>query len=161
MNSKEAQRLIRLKANLEKDLKDISQLQKEKDELGIEDTHPRILGSILHDFYTGIERIFQKIAEECDGGVPRSESWHKELLGNMSLELEGIRPPVITGELRRELEEYLGFRHVFRNIYGFQLESERLKRLLQNFDKVFSQFKNSLTRFIRFLKKLADEIDQE
>lgn len=63
MKPKEAQRLIRLRANLEKDLKDLSQLQKEKDELGIEGTHPRILGSILHDFYTGIERIFRKIAE--------------------------------------------------------------------------------------------------
>ena len=54
MKPKEAQRLIRLKATLEKDLKDLSQLQKEKDKLGIEDTHPRILGSILHDFYKGL-----------------------------------------------------------------------------------------------------------
>ena len=158
MKPKEAQRLIRLKANLEKDLKGLSQLQKEKDELGIEGTHPRILGSILHDFYTGIERIFRKIAEEFDGGVPNSEQWHKELLGNMTLELEGIRPAVITEELRNELEEYLGFRHVFRNIYGFQLELERLKRLLQSFDEVFYKFKNSLAKFIGFLKKLADEI---
>lgn len=161
MKPKEAQRLIRLKANIEKDLKDISQLQKEKDELGMEETHPRILGSILHDFYTGIERIFRKIAEECDGGVPKGENWHKELLGNMTLELEGIRPAIITDELREELEEYLGFRHVFRNIYGFQLEPERLKRLLQRFDEVFSRFKNSLTKFIGCLKKLADEIDRE
>jgi hypothetical protein len=38
MKPKEAQRLIRLKATLEKDLKDLSQLQKEKDKLGIEDS---------------------------------------------------------------------------------------------------------------------------
>lgn len=160
MKPKEAQRLIRLKATLEKDLKDLFQLQKEKNELGIEGTHPRILGSILNDFYTGIERIFRKIAEECDGGIPNSESWHKELLGNMALELEGIRPAVITDELREELEEYLGFRHVFRNIYGFQLKPERLKRLLQGFDEAFFQFKNSITKFMCFLKKLVDEIDQ-
>ena len=31
----------------------------------------RAAGSILHDFYTGIEKIFQEIARRLDGGLPK------------------------------------------------------------------------------------------
>ena len=31
----------------------------------------RARGSILHDFYNGIERVLVRIAEELDGGVPQ------------------------------------------------------------------------------------------
>lgn len=49
----------------------------------------------LHNFYTGCERIFRKIADDINGGVPRSSNWHKRLLKSMSLDIEKIRPPVI------------------------------------------------------------------
>jgi hypothetical protein len=52
----------------------------------------RGLGDVLHDFYTGAERIFAKIAPELNSGVPAGLSWHHELLDNMTLELPGIRP---------------------------------------------------------------------
>ena len=37
-------------------------------------------GAILHDFYTGIEHIFETIAPELNGGLPAGEAWHRELL---------------------------------------------------------------------------------
>ena len=37
-------------------------------------------GSILHDFYTGIEKIFESIAKEVDNRLPMGEEWHSELL---------------------------------------------------------------------------------
>lgn len=39
-------------------------------------------------------------------------------------------PPVIAAELRERLKEYLGFRHLFRNIYGIELKWDKLKDLL-------------------------------
>lgn len=48
----------------------------------------------------------------------------------MTIEIKGIRPPVISKELAAELDEYLSFRHLFRNIYGFELESKRLENLI-------------------------------
>jgi hypothetical protein len=160
MLSREAKRFIRLKANIEKGLEDLEMLRREKNKIGIEGTHPRILGSILHDFYTAIEKIFRKIAEEFDGGIPQGSDWHKELLESMSLDLEGIRSAVINEKLKQELDEYLRFRHVFRNIYGFQLDAERLKQLCRNFDAVSSDFVNALEEFIRFLKTLAHGVDE-
>ena len=71
----------------------------------------RARGSILHDFPSGVERIFVHIAGELNGGVPQAERWHQELLGDMVLEIPKVRPAVIDADLATALGEYLRFRH--------------------------------------------------
>ena len=44
----------------------------------------RTRGSLLHDFYTGIERAFCRIAQELNGGLPNTEHWHRDLLQDMA-----------------------------------------------------------------------------
>lgn len=110
----------------------------------------------LHNFYTGCERIFQKIADDINGGTPRSLDWHKRLLKSMSLEIENIRPPVISRETERALEEYLAFRHVVRNIYGFEIESERLKRLIERLSRAFKNLRKDIEGFLNFLRSLSN-----
>ncbi|WP_176229572.1 hypothetical protein [Candidatus Hakubella thermalkaliphila] len=46
----------------------------------------RATGSILHDFYCGAEKIFQRIAVEVDGELPKGEDWHTELLKRMTIQ---------------------------------------------------------------------------
>jgi hypothetical protein len=108
----------------------------------------------LHNFYTGYERIFQKIADDINGGIPYSIDWHKRLLRSMSLEIEEIRPSVISKETVKVLEEYLAFRHVVRNIYGFEIDSERLHRLIEKLYGVHERFRKELNAFLNFLRKL-------
>jgi hypothetical protein len=105
----------------------------------------------LHNFYTGCERIFQKIADDLNGGIPTSHEWHKRLLSGMALEIEGSRPNVITKRTAVELEEYLAFRHVVRNIYGFELDPERISRLVERVGEVFQHFEKEFDKFISFL----------
>lgn len=111
----------------------------------------RARGSILHDFYNACERIFELIAHRINGGIAIGQHWHKKLLYQMTMNIEDIRPPVISKKLAAELDEYLAFRHLFRNIYGFELESKRLDKLLEKFpDTVDLLFKE----ISDFLKKL-------
>ena len=133
-------------------------LRNELSAIDLKEAHSRIVGSILHDFYTGIERIFRRIAEEVDGGVPAGEGWHRELLEVMSLELEGVRPAVLSGKLMRKLDEYLRFRHLFRNIYGFELEPRRLKSLAKGMNKTLMALKKAIGKFNKFLDELASGI---
>lgn len=110
----------------------------------------------IHNFYTGCERIFHIIADDVNGGIPASYDWHKRLLKGMTLEIEGIRPPVLSKKTFSELEEYLAFRHVVRNIYGYELDPERLQKLAARVHGVFEGFKADIGRFIAFLKKLSE-----
>lgn len=107
----------------------------------------RARASILHDFYTGAERIFVRIADELNGGVPRGEQWHRQLLQDMALDLPDVRPAVITAELAKELGDYLRFRHVFRNVYGFVLEAERMQPLQEGLAIVLERLVTEVKTF--------------
>jgi hypothetical protein len=111
----------------------------------------RARASIVHDFYTAVERIFVRIAEELNGGVPRGDRWHQQLLEDMALELPGVRPAAVTEETKAQLTAYLRFRHVFRNVYGFVLEAERLSPLEEGFETVNERFVSEMRVFIAWL----------
>jgi hypothetical protein len=46
----------------------------------------------LHDFYAGLERIFHHIAAMVDDTVPSGRESHRDLLQQMGLGLNDIRP---------------------------------------------------------------------
>ena len=117
--------------------------------------HEESLALKLHNFYTGCERVFKNIAKDVNGGVPDSFDWHRRLLHTMSLNLENVRPAVISRETETALSEFLSFRHVVRNIYGFSIDSERLGHLLNNFGKAYRMFKQDAVGFVKFLKDLG------
>lgn len=98
----------------------------------------RAKASFMADFYMGVEKIFRLIGEELNGGLPKGEVWHKKLLRNMTLEIKGVRPAIISDELYQDLVKFLGFRHVVRQAYGFQLDENNLlnwKRYLKRHGK--------------------------
>lgn len=117
-------------AGIRKELDTIAGLRNElAHELAKPEPSRRAAGSILHDFYTCCERIFKRLAAEINGGSTGGDSWHKELLFRMTIPVENRRPAVLSAGLAANLDDYLSFRHVFRNIYGFELQGERLSRL--------------------------------
>ena len=111
----------------------------------------RARGSILHDFYNGIERVFVRIAEELNGGVPKGDQWHRQLLRDMSLEIPGLRPAVIDEDLERSLGDFLRFRHVFRSVYGFALEDRRMRPLEDDLPAVLSAFRRKVDGFLAWM----------
>lgn len=143
-------------ASLDRLVSDVFRVNKEKPKSpGKRRIYEESLALKIHNFYTGCERIFQKVAEDINGGVPRSLDWHKRLLRTMALEIENRRPPVIAKTTCKALEEYLAFRHVVRNIYGFEIDAERLKSLIEKLPKAQSMFRKDVGRFIAFLRKLS------
>ena len=134
---------------IERELKNINSLKLELESCkGNSHTIRRAKGSILHDFYNGVERIFELITENINGKTTLNGQWHKRLLYQMTAEIKDIRPIVISNNLAAELDEYLSFRHLFRNIYGFELDSNRLDVLIENFPSVISKFENEIMEFI-------------
>ncbi|MHB8917114.1 MAG: ribonuclease toxin HepT-like protein [Desulfocucumaceae bacterium] len=74
--------------NLEKLVEELKTITKTRD-LKVNSIRIRACASILHDFYSGIEKMFINIARETDRTVPREEGWHRELLEQMTLEHTG------------------------------------------------------------------------
>jgi hypothetical protein len=112
----------------------------------------RAKASFMADFYMGVEKLFRIIVEELNGGTPRGEGWHKRLLHAMSLEIKGLRPPVISQKLYADLLKFLGFRHVVRQAYGFQLDEKKLDELEEIFPRTWKRFAREIKQFCTFLK---------
>ena len=87
-----------------------------------------------------------------NGGLEETEQWHKAFLYRMTVPLEGVRPPVLSEELAAELDEYLAFRHVFRNIYGFELKGERIIRLSEKLPVVAGRLKDEIGALRKLLE---------
>jgi hypothetical protein len=81
----------------------------------------------LHSFYAGLERVFEVIADGVDRVKPVGPNWHQELLHQMASEIPGVRPSVLSSEVRDGLDRYRGFRHVVRNVYTFNLDRNKWK----------------------------------
>lgn len=144
-----------LRLAIEDELTKVKQLNKEKEGLLKEKPSNfslRAGGSILHDFYTGVEKILEDIAKEVDRRVPIGEGWHSELLHQMTLDIPGLRPPVISLNTEKRLREYLGFRHLFRKRYGFELEWGKMRRLLLNMPKMISSVEGEIKTFFNSFK---------
>ena len=73
----------------------------------------------LQNFYMGVERVFEEIAKQVDESLPTGANSHRELLEQMGLEIDQVRPAVLQAETLEELNEYRGFRHVAVHRYGF------------------------------------------
>lgn len=108
----------------------------------------------LHNYYSGVERIFEDIARTIDGNTPSAPDWHIGLLSQMVAELPGRRPAVITTKLRNSLDEYRGFRHVVRNVYAFNFRPSRLRELVLELPDCFKSFVKELMTFKNFLESL-------
>ncbi|GAB4257248.1 ribonuclease toxin HepT-like protein [Thermincola ferriacetica] len=115
----------------------------------------RAFASLLHDFYTCTEKIFQTVAKNIDEYVPVGENWHKALLEQMVLSLDGKRPPVISEKLMYVLTSYLVFRHRVRNIYGFQLEWERMEPLIKGLPGTVHNIKTEINLFVKIIEEIA------
>ena len=106
----------------------------------------------LADVYNGIENIFKRVANEVDMHVPTGDSWHKDLLTQMT-EQRPERPPVISEKTFPRLEALLKFRHAFNNIYGEELVYEKIEPHAKSINALFASVSEDLNTFTDALKK--------
>ncbi|KJS82594.1 MAG: hypothetical protein JM58_14655 [Peptococcaceae bacterium BICA1-8] len=111
----------------------------------------------LHSFYTALERIFELIAVTVDQTKPQGENWHQELLRQMAVEIEFVRPAVISRETRNILDEYRGFRHVVRNVYSFHLSAAKIEPLVKKLPLLYDYANKEIADFLIFLETRGKE----
>ena len=113
------------------------------------------LASYIADFYSGCERISERVAVTLDGGLPSGENWHQELLKQVAESGGDNRPPLWSGSLLLELDEYRKFRHLARHIYNIELKPERVLALARNVQPVLAKVKQAIALFNEWLDNQA------
>ena len=82
-------------------------------------------GSLLQTYYNGLENIFKLINKNVDKTPITGMNGHTELMISM-FEAKENRPPLFSADIKPELKNYLGFRHVFRHFYGYKIEWQKV-----------------------------------
>ena len=113
------------------------------------------IGFFLHNFYNGCENIFRSIARFFENDLG-PQTWHSDLLKRMKLSIEGYRPAVIDDELYRLLEDFRGFRHVFRHSYSFELDWERERLVACKLDRATAMLHDQVEAFLSMLSAIED-----
>ena len=105
------------------------------------------LSQVLISFYTGLERIFERVPRRIDHSLPQGERWHTDLLLQVARTTDE-RLALISEETRQSLREYLAFRHHSRHAYAHQLEWSRMKDLVLRVSDIWDRVRSEIQRFI-------------
>jgi uncharacterized protein YutE (UPF0331/DUF86 family) len=97
------------------------------------------LGKLLQDVYTGIERILRSKLEHQGSKIPKTESWHKEIL------LTARKDSIISENQFDALRKLLVFRHMQIHGYGYMLDEQRLRELAGPVPEVCRNFLSSIS----------------
>lgn len=151
-------RIQTLKAEIAADQKVIAEIFGELAAYGDRLTdHERIIvvAYYLHNLYCAFESIFQRIAEVFENHVSDQGRWHAELLHRMTLDIEGIRPRLLSDQAYDCLDELRRFRHLFRSAYRMRLDAERLALVYRKAQALEHVYQADIERFLAFLDTLA------
>lgn len=116
------------------------------------------LASVLHSFYTGVEKIFTYVAEGIDGQSPSGARWHQELMDRMGA-ASSNRGVVLSEATIEQLDPYLDFRHFYRHGYSYVLEWEKLEVLVTPLAEVWDHVKQEVQRFLESLVEANNHDD--
>jgi hypothetical protein len=124
---------------------------------GTDEDKAIITSYFLHVLFGHFENLFTRIARAFENQIEDQAQWHSELLWRMTLDIEGIRPAVISKESHISLDELLRFRHLFRNAYLLRFDPGRLAIVLREARPLQGQYQRELDRFIAFLDSLLGQ----
>lgn len=110
----------------------------------------------MHDFYTGCEKVFKEIAKTIDRALPSGADWHRSLIDQMNVAIPSTRPAILSDETYELLDEYLGFRHIVRSVYAFNLDQNRVLELASGVRKAFEAMTSDVDRFCEYGALVSD-----
>ncbi len=150
-----------LRAEIKKSLSTLNRIEKYildfqkkklKQEPGIDEA--MIITQALTNYYTCLETIFLRISKFFENTID-NDKWHRSLLEKMALDIEEIRPNVISDSVYEGLLELLKFRHFSRYYFEFDYDWDKIRFVLQKFNEIHITIKDELDEFDRFLVELS------
>lgn len=119
------------------------------------------LALALDRAYTALEAILERIARTLEGDVPSGEDWHRELLRNAELEIEQVRPAVLSADVVSAADDLRRFRHFLRHAYAASLNPDRVRAVAAQWLTVAATLERDLDEFEKFLGSVAETLDRD
>lgn len=110
----------------------------------------------LHNIYCAYEDMFKEIAKVFENEIENVAQYHKGLLTRMQLDIKSIRPKIISGQSYEFLLEMLGFRHVFRHAYNYNLSPKKVKDLKDRYILKHPSIAHDIKMFQQFLADINE-----
>lgn len=104
-------------------------------------------GYTLHNLYGALEQLFERIARTFENQVEDPARYHAELLRRMTLAIPQVRPAVLSRPSYEALNELRAFRHVFRHAYDYELNAERVERMVERARAAWPGIHDEVRRF--------------
>ena len=117
------------------------------------------LAFTMHNIYGIVENACVRITRFFENNLT-SETWHRDVLERMKLEIPGVRKAFFSREDFLLFDELRAFRHVFRNLYSRALNIDRLNMLQKNTEKGIAIFYNAVDNYNDFLHSLQSELKE-
>ncbi len=146
-----------LKANIQADLgaiADIYAALNRYDTVTADEERLIVVAYHLHNLYCAFESIFQRVAEVFGNQISDRAGWHADLLRRMTLDIEGLRPRLLSAEAYDALDELRRFRHLFRSAYRLRLDAERMALVRRKAQILKQVYGADMERFLIFLDGL-------
>jgi uncharacterized protein YutE (UPF0331/DUF86 family) len=139
-----------LKAEVETQLGEIENIynrleerRQEKGKIALESTAYQ-----LHNLYCAFEDLFKIVVNTFENHIHDKSQYHIELLKRMSMPIEGVRPPLISGESYMLLDNLRSFRHLFRHAYSYELDERKIKIVIEDAIKLRGKYQNDINTFL-------------
>ncbi|MEM6835854.1 MAG: hypothetical protein AAF609_03280 [Cyanobacteria bacterium P01_C01_bin.120] len=114
-----------------------------------------LVGYYLHNLYNAFENICLNVARAFENQIDDRSQWHAILLKRMTLDIEGLRPRLLSAEVYQCLDELRRFRHVFRNAYAIELDPQRVALVNAQAQRLQKLYPADVEQFKAFLDALS------
>ena len=108
-----------------------------------------------HQVYTALETVFEWICRALEGSLPAGSDSHQALLHDMTRELPGLRPAVLSDATAALLRPLLRFRHFVRHTYAVAWDPALLREVVAAAEAVWPAVERELGAFVEFLDAVA------
>jgi HepT-like protein len=112
-----------------------------------------VISDLMANAYTCLETVFLRISR-CFENSLSQERWHQDLLRKMTLEIPGVRQPVISDAAAPLLLELLRFRHFKRYYFELEYDWDRIDFVRKKYAQLKPLLQSDFERFMRFLREL-------
>ena len=102
----------------------------------------------LHNLYGAVEQLFQEVAGSFENQI---QHYHTDLLRRMKLEIDEIRPALVSDRAYELLDELRRFRHLFRHAYAADLDPGQVSDLARKSLELRALFQQDTERFLTHL----------